>query len=143
LGLSPGSNPGWRLLPDPSMRPEGWDRPPGSLVNVFVSWDTPEGSREVRAESLLMDTRSGDKMPNTAWVFVGSRLSPLGEYHADGHGSIMTSYHDFTAVLDNPLGSGHLDEFMYANPSLIPNPGTSVRVRMTPTKESGKGVKNE
>ncbi len=143
LGLNPGSNPGWRLLPDPSMRPKGWDRPPGSQVNVFVGWDTPEGMREVRAESLLMDTRTGDVMPETVWVFVGSRLSSRGKYLADGHGSIMTNYHDSTAVLDNPLDSGRIDDFMHANSSRVPSLGTSVRIRMTPAGNNGKGVKNE
>lgn len=143
LGLTPGSNPGWYLLPDPSMRPEGWDRPPGSQVNVFVGWDTPEGMREVRAESLLMDIRTGEPMPKTAWVFVGSRLGPHGEYFADGHGSMMTSYHDYTAVLDNPLEAGRLDDFMHANSSLVPSPGTPVQVRISPARDNGKDVKNE
>ncbi len=143
LGLIPGSNPGWYLLPDPSMRPEGWDRPPGSRVNVFVSWDTPGGLREVRAESLLMDIRSGDTMPKTDWVFIGSGLSPRGMYFAEEIGSLMTSYHDFTAVLDNPLKAGRLDEFMHADPTVVPGPGTTVRIRMIPLDDNEQDAQNE
>mgnify|MGYP006915945840 CR=1 FL=1 len=132
LSQTPGSNPGWDLLPDHSMRPEGWDRPPGSMLDVFVSWNTPDGEREIRADELLMDIRTKRSMPRTGWVFVGSRIGSRGAYLADGHGSVMTSYHDFTSVIDNPLAAGRLDEYMYANETLVPKPGTSVRVRITP-----------
>lgn len=133
LSQTPGSNPGWDLLPDHSMRPEGWDRPLGSTLEVFVSWNTPDGTREVPAHELLMDIRSKRSMPKTGWVFVGSRIGPRGDYFADGHGSVMTSYHDFTSVLDNPLTAGRLDEYMYVNHTLVPKPGTPVRVRITPS----------
>lgn len=143
VGLTPGSNPAWYLAPDPSMRPKGWERPAGSLVDVFVSWEAADGPREVRAEALLIDTRSGEVQPETSWVFVGSHLNPHGEYLADGQGSIMTNYHDMTAVLDNPLDSGRIDEYMHANSSLVPSPGTPVQVRMAPVRGNRKDTRHE
>jgi len=134
LGLEPGRNPGWYVSPDPALREPDWNAPPGACVDVFVRWETPEGVREVRAEELLKDERSGQPMSRTSWVFVGSNVSKQGVYAADTLGSIVTNYHDRTAVLDNPLDTGQVDDFTFARTELIPGAGTPVEVRLVPVK---------
>jgi hypothetical protein len=142
LGLEPGRNPGWYVSPDPALREKGWDAPTGALIDVYVRWDTPEGTREVRAEELLKDQRTGRPMSKASWVFVGSSVDKQGAYAADKLGSIVTNYHDRTAVLDNSLDTGQVDDFTFARNELIPELGTPVEIRLVPVKKS-KGTSDD
>ena len=142
LGLEPGRNPGWYVSADPALREENWDGPSGALVDVHVRWETPEGVREVRAEELLQDQRTGRAMSKTSWVFIGSNVDGQGVYAAENLGSIVTNYHDRTAVLDNPLDIGRVDDFSFARTELIPAMGTPVEIRIVPVKRS-KGTADE
>jgi hypothetical protein len=101
-------------------------------VDVFLTWNAPKGQREVRAETMLKDIRTGKCLPSTHWVFVGSSVDMRGKYAADESGSIMTNYHDRLAVLDNPLETGRVDDFTHANAAVIPALGTRVEVRIVP-----------
>lgn len=130
LSLEPGSNPGWFLHEDKRYRPRGYDRPAGARVSVFVEWDSPQGRQRSRAERLLIDQRTGETLPKTDWVFVGSYLLEQGQYVADEVGSIITNYHDPTAVIDCPLESSRMDDYTYANTARIPPPGTPVTIRV-------------
>lgn len=134
LGLRPGGNPGWHMPEDPAFRPTGWDRPPGDRVDVYARWDTPKGRQQVRAESLLMDERTGRPLPHTSWLFVGSWINSVGAYAADEFGSIVTNYHDPTTVIDNPLEAGQVDDFTFANTAVIPDVGTAVEIRIVPAE---------
>jgi len=132
LGLNPGTNPGWHIPDDPALRLPGWDHPPGDRLDVFVHWETPAGPREDRAESLLMDERTGASLPKTNWVFIGSSVDSRGVYGAAETGSIMTNYHDRLAVIDNPLELGQMDDYTYANTKAIPAVGTAAEIRIAP-----------
>lgn len=132
LGLKDGSNPGWYVPENPAYRTPGWDRDAGDQVKVYVTWETSEGRREVRLEQMLVDIRTGEPLPDTGWVFTGSYVDPQGIYMADEVGSLMTNFHDRSAVLDLPLEDGQVDDFLYANSEIIPPPGTEVEIRLIP-----------
>lgn len=134
IGLREGPNPGWRLPEEVEYRPPGWDKPPGSLVNVFVGWEAGSEPREMPIEACLMDQPTSRSLPSTAWVFTGSWLDPDGVYAADALGSIITNYHDPSAVIDCPLELGQADDYTFANPSRLPDVGTTVTIRIVPAK---------
>ena len=57
-------------------------------------------------------------------------------YMGDEVGSILTNYHDRTSVIDNPLKSGQVDDYIFANSSAIPPLGTSVEILIIPVKKN-------
>jgi hypothetical protein len=66
-------------------------------------------------------------MPPTPWLFTGSMVVD-GRFIADLDGSIIATYSDPAAVLNNPL-AGRLDDTVYeANADILPAPGTEVTV---------------
>jgi hypothetical protein len=132
LGLKPGKSPGWYEHPD---LPSDDARESGDLVHVYAMWETPEGERKVRTESLLKDIRTDEALPSMAWVFTGSLLDLRGAYAAQSSGSILTNYHDRTSVLDNPLEAGRIDDYTYARTETIPPVGTPVEVSIVPARE--------
>jgi hypothetical protein len=139
LGLKEGSNPGWQLSSEVEMRPPKWRMPPGDGVDASVVWTTDAGERTMRLERWLVDERAdratnGD-LPSTPWVFTGSVLDENGRYMADFYGSIVTNYHDATAVLDFPLERGRDDDSIVAATERIPPIGTTVTLRLEPTPQ--------
>ena len=143
LGLRNGTNPAWEIHGNPAYRPRIWDRPQGDRIDVFVSWGTPNGRREVCAGQLLMDQRTGKSLPTTDWVFVGSYLDEQGAFAAESVGSIVTNYHDQCTLIDCPLELARVDEFMFANERIIPKAGTPVRIRIVSIRDDKKGIENE
>ncbi len=137
IGLHPGSNPGRYLSENLEYRPKGWDKPPGDRVDIFVSWkSTGNESRKERAGVFVMDRRTKRTLKKIDWVFTGSLVKKNGVYMGDEVGSIVTNYHDQTAVIDNPLTSGRLDDYIYANTSAIPPVGTAVEIHIIPVKKT-------
>jgi hypothetical protein len=138
LGVKPGRNPGWSEPADASSKPTKSENALGDQVAVFARWQTPEGPYETPVERLLMDVRTKQSLPGTNWVFVGSLLDARGAYVADQSGSLITNYHDRTAVLDNPLDVGRIDDFTFANTALIPKVNTPVWIRVSVAAAKGE-----
>jgi hypothetical protein len=107
------------------------------MVNVQAEWELDGEKHTAPAAQLLTDTRRETSPPETSWVFAGSYVDPDGTYAADMVGSLITSYHDYSTVIDVPRKWGRQDEFIYANTAILPPPGTDVRVRIKPV-DSGK-----
>jgi hypothetical protein len=133
LGLSPGG--------PFSLGPEGELQPPtGDGVLIEVRWtDAAGGSRLARAEDWIWNVAEGRAMRRAAWIFAGSFLVPQeghsGEtrYAADSVKSLVTTYHDASAVLENPW-SGTDDTRYHANIRAVPQVGTPVTVRFSPAR---------
>ncbi len=130
LGLKDGGNPGWYVPPPLSTEKPREPVPAGDKVNVFVRWQDSGQWQECRAEHLVLNLQSGESLPDTPWVFIGSYLDTEGGYVADYVGSILTNYHDRSSVLDCPLEQGQVDDYMYVNSSLVPPVGTPVEIRI-------------
>jgi hypothetical protein len=107
----------------------------GERASVLVSWTEDGKVVERPAEELLLDSRTGESMPRTGWVFTGSRFLRVGgreRFAANASGQMITTFHDPDAILDNPLVEGGDDTIYYANSKLLPRPGTPVLVRIAP-----------
>ncbi|MEW6360353.1 MAG: YdjY domain-containing protein [Planctomycetota bacterium] len=126
LGLNPGRNPG---IPSDA----GDKRKPGDMATIEVSWMEGEKRRTVRAEELIWHRPQQRAMERTEWVFLGSVIEE-GGIAADATGSLITTYHDPTAILENLLPTVADDTLYFANSRVAPPVGTKVTVTITAVK---------
>lgn len=118
----------------------------GSRVLILVQWVDKEGKVVThRSEDLVVSIRRNTPMPRVGWTYVGHWMevadptSPKGEKKhkvlaATGSRSLVTTFRDKTALLDNPLEEAVDDTLFGANYMLVPKGGTPVRVIFrTPT----------
>jgi hypothetical protein len=133
LGLSPGGP--FSLGPDGVLQP-----PTGDGVLIEARWTDASGMSQVaRAEDWIWNVAQGRAMERAAWIFAGSYLVPQqgrpGEtrYAADTVKSLVTTYHDASAILENPW-PGDDDTRYHANIHAVPEVGTPVTVRFSPAR---------
>jgi len=118
----------------------------GSRVLVLAQWVDKDGKlMTYRSEDLVVSMRRNAPMPRVGWTYVGQWMevadptSPKGERKhkvlaATGSRSLVTTFRDRTALLDNPLEEAVDDTLFGANYMLLPRPGTPVRIIFrTPT----------
>lgn len=104
--------------------------PRGDSVIIELAWINSKGDSLVySASELVKDYRTQTAMQSTAWIFTGSALYK-GNFLADLDGSIIATYGDPAAILNNPL-AGRVDDMVYgANDELLPEPGTKIKMRI-------------
>ncbi|MBL8842312.1 MAG: hypothetical protein JNL90_12380 [Planctomycetes bacterium] len=130
LGLVPGRPAG--------MEVDGQWRPPtGPPVEVRVRWSTADGAaHEARAEEWILDQQRGAVMEPVGWLFVGSYSQEgsggASNYAADQVKSLITTYHDASTILENPLKGGRDDALYEADARVVPPVGTRIVVSFTP-----------
>ena len=112
----------------------------GSRVLILVQWVDKDGKLVThRSEDLIVSMRRNTTMPRVGWTYVGHWMevadptSPKGERKhkvlaATGSRSLVTTFRDRTALLDNPLEEAVDDTLFGANYMVLPKPGTPVRV---------------
>ncbi len=112
----------------------------GSRVLILVQWVAKDGSIVTyRSEDLIVSIRRNSPMPRVGWTYVGQWMdvadptSPKGEKKhkvlaATGSRSLITTFRDRTALLDNPLEEAVDDTLFGSNYMLLPESGTPVRV---------------
>lgn len=112
----------------------------GSRVLVLVQWVDKDGKLVTyRSEDLIVSMRRNSPMPRVGWTYVGQWMdvadptSPKGEKKhkvlaATGSRSLITTFRDRTALLDNPLEEAVDDTLFGSNYMLLPQTGTPVRV---------------
>jgi len=132
LGLKPRTPTGAGL--DRKRAPFSGDR-----VLVQVRWTGRDGrERNTRAEDWVWNAGRGRAMERVGWVFTGSLTYQVpGKederlYAADHVKSLVTTFHDATAVLETPLPEASDDTAYRANPSVVPARGTSITVIFSP-----------
>ncbi|HLY73614.1 MAG TPA: YdjY domain-containing protein [Planctomycetota bacterium] len=112
----------------------------GSRVLVLVQWVDKDGKLVThRSEDLIVSMRRNSTMPRVGWTYVGQWMdvadptSPKGESKhkvlaATGSRSLVTTFRDRSALLDNPLEEAVDDTLFGSNYMLLPPTGTPVRV---------------
>jgi hypothetical protein len=101
--------------------------PQGAPVEIRIRWRNAQGeTKEVRAEEWISEMPGSKPMPNTAWVFTGSRILREG-FEADLEKSLVAVWHDPAAILDNPLPGGANNAYM-VNAKRVPKRGTPVEI---------------
>jgi hypothetical protein len=101
--------------------------PQGAPVEIRIRWRNAQGEpQEVRAEAWIVAMPGSKPMPDTAWVFTGSRILKEG-FEADLEKSLVAVWHDPAAILDNPLPGGANNAYM-VNAKRVPKRGTPVEL---------------
>ncbi len=112
----------------------------GSRVLILVQWADKDGKIVThRSEDLIVSMRRNSPMPRVGWTYVGQWMevadptSPKGEKKhkvlaATGSRSLITTFRDRTALLDNPLEEAVDDTLFGSNYMLLPRSGTPVKV---------------
>jgi hypothetical protein len=129
LGLEPGGG----------IRYQGDSQAPrGDAVEIRVQWREGGKSHEVRLEEFAWDIPRRRPMPPHPWIFTGlrtgrdgaparpARPSPAGEWE----GSLIASFHDPSAMFNNPLAEGADDTVYKVNERLVPPVGTPVTLTL-------------
>jgi hypothetical protein len=105
--------------------------PTGDTVDILVKWVDPKGDTIAKpATDLVFDAGRKTVMQKTGWVFTGSMIRE-GSLMADLDGSIIATYSDPVALLNNPLEgraqNGYQGQPVYlANKEVVPPMGTDV-----------------
>jgi hypothetical protein len=121
LGLEPGGG----------LRQQGDAQAPrGSALEARVRWKAEGRERQARLEEFAWDIPRRRPMEATSWIFTG--LEPQEQARAAEDGSLIASYRDPKAVLNNPLPTGSDDTIYKANERLVPPVGTTVTVTLRP-----------
>ena len=121
----------------------------GSRVLIFIQWIDKDGKLVThRSEDLVVSLQRNAPMPRVGWTYVGEWIQIPDPTSAHGVGkhkvlaaahsrSIITTFRDQSALLDNPLEEAVDDTVFAANYMLLPTEGTPVRVifRSTTTAE--------
>ncbi len=131
LGFKPKNN--LKYQGDPTI-------PEGDRLEIWVEWKLPDKStKRVRAEELVCDPEKKKTMDKTYWVFTGSQIID-GQFMADIEGSLIATFRDPAAIINNPLPSGADDTRYVSNEKLLPSQGTEVVLIIKGTEqESSKG----
>lgn len=120
---------------------------PGTIVQVRVEWKKGEEKVSLPAEELVRDRVRKTSMKTSGWVFLGSKTDSLdgkdAVYAARLYGSVITTFHDPLAVLDNPEPTSLDDTLFIVNEKTAPSKGTEVEVVITVQPEKNDAGKNE
>ena len=132
--------------------------PEGDHLEIWVEWES-QGNREsqgkgelqqkgesqkkvkekVRAEELIFDKTKGKAMDRTLWAYTGSQVID-GKFMADVDGSIIATFRDPLAIINNPLPNGADDTISICNEKLLPPQGTKVLLTI---KGTDKGTEKD
>ena len=139
LGLTQGIAAHWTAPND-----DGKLIPPrGPELKITLRWKDQQGAQmESDAANWISAGENRKPLPISKWVFVGSEISPNGEYVADNanYGHIISVSNFPDTVIDVPFESTDKDaELVFAaNTKSIPPKGTAVQVVITPTEGAQK-----
>lgn len=118
-------------------------KPTGDRVVCEIEW-TKDGKTERHcAEDCVRNGREHAAMARVGWVYTGSEFQdeidpdtgkPTGRtiYAANRQKTLIATYHDPTALLDNPLYDGGDDGLYFAEEKILPPPGTPVVISIRP-----------
>ncbi len=82
-------------------RLSGGQEKQGDLCDLFIEWQDEQGKQwREPLEKWLIDTRTGNNLQATGWVFVGSSVQD-GVFAADAEGNIVVNYSVGATVLDS------------------------------------------
>lgn len=123
----------------------------GSRVLILVQWEDKQGKTVThRSEDLIVSVKRERPMPRVGWTYVGrwnDVIDPSNPAPDKRHKvlactaskSVVTTFRDETALLDNPLPEADDDTQFAANFMVLPSPGTPVRVIFRGATEAERG----
>lgn len=106
--------------------------PKGDPLEIWAEWELPDKSKKkVRGEELVYNQGEKKPMQKTSWAFTGSFIRE-GRFAADIEGSIIATFRDPVALINNSLPVGADDTQIYCNEKLLPPVGTKITLLIKP-----------
>ncbi len=106
--------------------------PRGSPVDMFVEWTDEDGARQrARAETFIWNYAEDIPVPEGPWIFTGSLIRD-GEFKANLEESLIVTFWDPYAIINNPYPSGADDKILVVNTNTVPPVGTPIQYFITP-----------
>ena len=105
--------------------------PKGDRVRIWVEWEADSQTKRYRAEDLVFNRIKESHMEYTDWIFTGSRVNN-GVFMAQAVGTLITTFRDPDAIIDNPLPDGADDTVYIVNSRIAPPKGTAIRMIIAP-----------
>jgi len=104
-----------------------WIAPTGSPIKITCTWQRDGKTITVPAEQMMRDTKSKKPMPQSHWVFAGSRIMN-GGYAADTTGYLISIVNFELTVVDVAEIASSSNETLEweVNPDASPPKGTKV-----------------
>lgn len=151
VGLRPGTPMRFRMKddgPTPEEEAAGespWEAVPssGPLVSITIAWTDDTGvPRQGSLESMLVDSRTREALPERDWTYVGGRFGPLRQkdkvvqtHVTDLAGNVVAIYltGDGLCLFERNSLDGIDDSLYSINPATAPPRGTPVTIVFTPT----------
>jgi len=99
--------------------------PVGDSVTILVQH--AKSPKPVRGELFVWHEKGKRAMAKTQWTFTGSKIIN-GHFGAHAEGSIVATWYDSLAVINNPLPTNADDETYVANEKATPAIGTPVTI---------------
>ena len=99
----------------------------GDEITIQVTWEEDGITKTVHGEELVIDVVNHQPIQNARWIFLGSEIVN-GHFMADVEETIIATYHDPYAIIDNGSQGANNDELYIANTGLLPPINTSVTV---------------
>ena len=103
---------------------------------MWVEWTDEESgeTRRERAERFVKNKETGGALEDGPWVFTGSVVID-GEFKALAEETLIATYWDPFAIINNPYSSGGNDDILFSNDALVPKEGTKIRFEISPAAE--------
>ncbi|MGA1825166.1 MAG: YdjY domain-containing protein [bacterium] len=125
------------IKPENNLKFQGDSTPlEGDLLEIYVEWESPDKKKKrVRAEELVYNKDKKKSMERTCWAFTGSEISN-GSFIADVEGSIIATFRDPIAIINNPLPDATDDTIYFSNENLLPPIGTEILLTIKAPQQS-------
>lgn len=126
--------------------------PEGDGVYVFVRWKDEKSGKVIlkRLEQLIYNRLIEKEVIDIQWAFTGSRFVKTKDgkdiYLSDHEGTVISTWHCVSTVIDIPLPEGDDDTVFFAHKKNMPAPKTRVTFIFSPfdiTKKKGKAASPE
>ena len=112
-------------------------------MDLWVEWTGDDGeTRRERAERFVRDIEKDAPLADGPWVFTGS-MTIDGRFKAFLEETLIATYWDPFALVNNPYMSGGNDDILYANEELVPPLGTAIRFEISPADADNPGLDRE
>ena len=118
-----------------------WLPPHGPPLQIHMEYEKDGKPVSVPANRWMRNVRTKKPMPNTTWIFAGSRVMNDGNYAADSTGYLVSVVNFDMTVLDIPeLASKDNESLEWErNPDAVPAAGTKVTMVIQPAGTAGDG----
>lgn len=120
------------------MKTNVWTPPHGPGLKIMLEYKKGDKTISAPAYTWIRDQHTNKVPDKFAWVFCGSRITPHGEYAADGTGYIVSLVNFDYTLIDVPQMVSSSDETLewVRNKELTPPKGTKVWMVISPEPKS-------